>query len=155
MRVRSLALLSGLRICCHGPWYGSNPELLWLWCRPMVTAPILLLAWELPHAVGVALKRRKTKIKKIIKIKKLKSHASFLKISKSRPHTEDSKLTSPRVGLRPGTFKSTSVEDTALSCASYIIPPWLAKILLRLLNQYNSYQVEPLRIPTCINLSED
>ena len=36
---------------------------LWLWCRLAVTAPIQPLAWELPRAMGVALK--KTKRKKI------------------------------------------------------------------------------------------
>ena len=30
--------------------------LLWLWHRPAATAPIRLLAWELPHATGAALK---------------------------------------------------------------------------------------------------
>ena len=39
--------------------------LLWLWCRPVATAPIHPLAWEPPYAVGVALKRQKEK--KIIK----------------------------------------------------------------------------------------
>ena len=32
--------------------------LLWLWHRPAATAPIRPLAWETPHAVGVALKRQ-------------------------------------------------------------------------------------------------
>ena len=32
-----------------------------LWCRPVATAPIQPLAWETPHAAGVALKRQKTK----------------------------------------------------------------------------------------------
>ena len=35
--------------------------LLWLWCRPAAAAPIQPLAWELPHATGVALKRKKKK----------------------------------------------------------------------------------------------
>jgi len=30
-----------------------------LWHRPAATAPIELLAWELPYAVGVALKSKK------------------------------------------------------------------------------------------------
>ena len=30
--------------------------LLWLWCRPVATAPIGALAWELPYAIGTALK---------------------------------------------------------------------------------------------------
>ena len=37
---------------------GSDPELLWLWCRPEAIAPIRPLAWELPYAAGVALKSK-------------------------------------------------------------------------------------------------
>ena len=32
--------------------------LLWLWCRPAGVALIQPLAWEPPHAVGVALKSK-------------------------------------------------------------------------------------------------
>ena len=39
----------------------SDPELLWLWCRPGATAPIWPLAWELPYAAGADLKRPKKK----------------------------------------------------------------------------------------------
>ena len=35
----------------------KEPVLLWLWCRPVATAPIRPLAWELPYAKGAALKR--------------------------------------------------------------------------------------------------
>jgi len=35
--------------------------LLWLWYRPSATALIQPLAWELPHAMGVALKRQVNK----------------------------------------------------------------------------------------------
>ena len=38
--------------------------LLWLWHRSAATAPIGSLAWELPCAVGVALKRQKDQKKK-------------------------------------------------------------------------------------------
>ena len=38
---------------------GLDPVLLWLWCRLMAAALIPPLAWELPYAVGVALKRPK------------------------------------------------------------------------------------------------
>ena len=38
--------------------------LLWLWCRPAAVAPIRPLAWELPYAMGAALKSKKTKKKK-------------------------------------------------------------------------------------------
>ena len=61
-QVRSLASLSGLRIwCCEscgvGCRRGSDPVLLWLWRRPAAISPIGPLAWELPYAGGVALKR--------------------------------------------------------------------------------------------------
>ena len=46
--VRSLALLSGLRVRCYRE--------LWLWLA--VVAPIRPLAWELSYAVGVALKNK-------------------------------------------------------------------------------------------------
>ena len=52
--VRSLASLSGLRICCCYE----------LWCRPAATAPIRPIARELPDAVGAALERQKAKKKK-------------------------------------------------------------------------------------------
>ena len=41
----------------------EDPALLWLWCRPVATAPIRPLAWELPHATGVALEKAKDKNK--------------------------------------------------------------------------------------------
>ena len=45
---QSLALLHGLRIwCCHV-----------LWHRPAAVAPIQPLAWELPYAVGKALRNK-------------------------------------------------------------------------------------------------
>ena len=72
-RVRSLAF-SGLRFWCGRElWYRSQTPLrlrsfLWLCCSPVATAPIWPLAWgpltwELPYAVGVALKRPKKKKK--------------------------------------------------------------------------------------------
>ena len=69
MRVRSLASLSGLRIqvavsCDVSHRRNSDPELLWLRCRPVAAAPIRPLAWEPPYAMGVALK-----IQKVIIIK--------------------------------------------------------------------------------------
>ena len=36
--------------------------LLWLWCGPVATAPIRPLAWDLPYAMGEALKRKRKKI---------------------------------------------------------------------------------------------
>ena len=46
---------------------GSDPVLLWLWCRPAATAPIRSLAWEPPYATAAAqemAKRQKTNKKK-------------------------------------------------------------------------------------------
>ena len=46
--------------------HGSDPALLWLWCRPVATAPIQPRAWEPPCVTGAALKRQNeiNKIKK-------------------------------------------------------------------------------------------
>ena len=71
LRVQSLASLSGLRICVAlscgvGCTRGLDPELLWLWRRPVAAAPIQPLAWESPYAMGAALEKAKKKTKKII-----------------------------------------------------------------------------------------
>ena len=65
-------LVSGLRIwrcvsCGIGCRHGSDPELLWLWCRPEATAPIRPLAWEPPYAALKRPKKKKKKKKKFIK----------------------------------------------------------------------------------------
>ena len=46
-----------------GRRHGSDLALLWLWHRPAATSLIRPLAWEPPYAVGVVLKRQKTKKK--------------------------------------------------------------------------------------------
>ena len=40
--------------CGVGCRRGSDPALLWLWRRPVPTAPIGPLAWEPPYAAGAA-----------------------------------------------------------------------------------------------------
>ena len=45
--------------CGVGRKHGSDLVLLWLWCRLAAVAPIQPLAWELPEAMGVALKNKK------------------------------------------------------------------------------------------------
>jgi len=40
--------------CGVGCRRGSDPALLWLWRRPVATAPIGSLAWEPPYAAGAA-----------------------------------------------------------------------------------------------------
>ena len=64
--VRSLALLSGLRIWhCRerdvGCRHGSDPALLWLWQWLAAVAPIRPPAWEPPCAASAALKKKKKK----------------------------------------------------------------------------------------------
>ena len=43
---------------------GSNRTLLWLWHRQAAEGLIRPLAWELPYAMGAALKKQKTKERK-------------------------------------------------------------------------------------------
>ena len=47
--------------CRVGGRLGSDPTLLWLWCRLAATAPTGPLAWESPYVVGEALERQKEK----------------------------------------------------------------------------------------------
>ena len=49
---------SGIASCGIGHRCGSDLALLWLWCRPVPTAPFQPLAWKPPYALGVALKRQ-------------------------------------------------------------------------------------------------
>ena len=45
--------------CGVGHRRGSDPALLWLWCRPVATAPMGPLAWEPLYAMGAALEKAK------------------------------------------------------------------------------------------------
>ena len=85
MRIQSLASLSGLGIqscgelyvamsCGVGHWRSLDPGFLFLWFRQAATAPIQLLAWELPYAMGEALKR---KIKRFSVLKQNKDMRKF------------------------------------------------------------------------------
>ena len=49
--------------CGAGCRRGSDPALLWVWCRPAATAPIGPLAGELPYAAGAALEKAKSRRK--------------------------------------------------------------------------------------------
>ena len=56
---------SGTAMSCGiGHRHGWDLALLWLGCRPVVTALIQPLAWEPPYVTGMALKRPKKKKKK-------------------------------------------------------------------------------------------
>ena len=50
--------------CGVGRRYGSDPALLWLWCRLAAAPPTGPLAWEPPYAVGVAHHHQKDKRQK-------------------------------------------------------------------------------------------
>ena len=41
--------------------HGSDLALLWLWSKPVTTAPVQPLAWEPPYAADAALKRQTNK----------------------------------------------------------------------------------------------
>ena len=53
--------------CGVGQRCGLDLALLWLWCRPAAVPSVQPLAWELPYALGVALKSKKKKKKKKVK----------------------------------------------------------------------------------------
>ena len=66
--------------CGEGCRLGSDPSLLWLWRRPVATAPIQPLAWEPPYAAGSA-QEIATTTTKDKKTKKKKKKKTFLKNS--------------------------------------------------------------------------
>ena len=55
---------------------GSDPALLWPWCRPSAIVLIRPLAWEPPYAAGAALEEAKRRKKK----KKWKIYSKFGKV---------------------------------------------------------------------------
>jgi len=63
--------------CGVGRRCGSDPALLWLWRRPVATAPIRPLAWEPPYAAGAAQEIAKKDKKRQKKKKKEYSRESF------------------------------------------------------------------------------
>ena len=59
--------------CGVGHRRGSDLALLWLWRRPVATAPIRPLGWEPPYAWGAALEKTNRQKKKKKKKKKFPS----------------------------------------------------------------------------------
>ena len=53
--------------CGEGHRRGLDSALLWLWWRPVATAPIGPLSWEPSYATSVALKKDKKKKRQNIK----------------------------------------------------------------------------------------
>ena len=85
LQVQSLPLLSGLGVavsCGVGCRRGSDPALLWLWRRPVATAPIGPLAWEPPYATGAAQEIAKSQKKKKKIKNKINAHAYFIELLK-------------------------------------------------------------------------
>ena len=66
--------------CGIGRRRGLDPALLWLWCRPVATAPIRRLAWDSPYAAGAALEQAKKKKEKkfSLKLEQFKEHLNYL-----------------------------------------------------------------------------
>ena len=66
--------------CGVGCRRGSDPALLWLWRRPVATAPIQPqpLAWEPPYAAGAAQEIATTTTKKTKDKKKKKKENNIL-----------------------------------------------------------------------------
>ena len=58
--------------CSKGGRRSLDLALLWLWYRLAASALIHPLAWELPYAVGAALKKKKKKKDKIKNKQKIK-----------------------------------------------------------------------------------
>ena len=71
--------------CGVDPRRSLDPSLLWLWHRPVATAPIRPLTWEPPYASGAALerkqkdkkKRKKKDIQYVLKGKNVQMHDSI------------------------------------------------------------------------------
>ena len=85
--------------CGVGCRRGSDPALLWLWCRRVATAPIQPLAWEPPYAEGAAQEiatttttkkeRQKTKKKEYDLPKNLLSVVPYWPNRYLGPHTKN------------------------------------------------------------------
>ena len=57
-----MGLGSGIAVSYNvGHRLGSDPALLWLWCRPAAIVPIQPLAWEHPYAAGAAPQKKAKK----------------------------------------------------------------------------------------------
>ena len=108
--------------CGIGCRRGSDPTLLWLWCRPVATAPIRPPAWELPYAVGVALKRKRKKERKKLLLSFILCICLFVclfALSWAAPAAEV-----PRLGVEsepwpPAYTRATATQDPSRVCNLY------------------------------------
>ena len=101
---------------------GSDPELLWLWCRPVAPAPIKPLAWKLPYVPSAALEKTKKKKKKKKKIKNSLVHTwllffvLFIFLGPHLRHVEGPRLGAELVLQLPATATVTAIQDLSLVC---------------------------------------
>ena len=65
-----------------GHRHGSDPTLMWLWCRLAAAGPIGPLTQEPPYAVGVALKNAKKKLLEGL------TNNNYIKISNNKRYKE-------------------------------------------------------------------
>ena len=72
--------------CDVGHRCGSDPVLLWLWCRLEAAALIGPLAWEIPYVTGTAERKGKERKKERKKEKKRKKRKRnmYIKLSLKR-----------------------------------------------------------------------
>ena len=75
--------------CGVGHRHGMDPMLLW----PVAPAPVQLLAWEPPRASGVALKRKKKKIRSEGKNKQVGPHQTKKVLHSKGNHQQNKKAT--------------------------------------------------------------
>ena len=73
--------------CGVGCRLGLDPELLWLWCRPVAIALIRPLAWEPPYAAGAA--QEMTKRQKKEKKRKKKNEFPLQRLVQVYIHTSN------------------------------------------------------------------
>ena len=76
--------------CGVGRRRGSDPTLLWPWCRLAATAPIRLLAWEPPYAAGAAQEMAKRQ-------------------KKEKKQSSNSRMWDNLQNTRPGLFKTVNI----------------------------------------------
>ena len=93
--------------CGMGSRCGSDPKLLWLWCRPAATALIQPLAWEPPYAKGEALKSQQRQKKQKTKNKSV--HTSLV------PRTPKLSIKQIMVLLYNGTYSGIKVNKPPTS----------------------------------------
>ena len=157
---RSVGWGSGIAMSCgvQGCRLGLDPVLLWLWCTSVVAAPIWPLAWESPCAMGVVLKRQKTKQNKTPKNPKPKQKKAenCLKRKKKRKEFMAYITQSPEMGqlwlwldsgLKPFTrtwFWSSLISPSSMlpSVLAPFIETWQQKLYPQFLSgSYSSKEI--------------